>query len=356
MRAFLGTARRAALFDRTQLTVGLGLRLAPALLLVLAAGLALGEPQVAAVAAGGALIVGFGAFQQFTSSRAGPMLFAWLGTGLSTLIGTLAGGDGATMVLAAMIYAFWCGMLPAIGMGAFWIGQQCTIFLLIAGAYAGGIEQAFDRAALVMAGGLVQIACFTIILARERRALPWRSLHRILGDAATAFAGLRFHVRYNSPWIRFALHCALALAAAVVVERVIALPNGYWVAMTTLLLLRPDFQDALARSLGRIGGTIAGAALASLIAHVLAPGPAALATLVAAFAFLAYATVRFNYGVFSLFVTGYVVFLLVLAGVAEAQVAASRIESTAMGGVIALVAQCDFFVRYRARRTRPQTP
>jgi uncharacterized membrane protein YccC len=356
MRPFLATCRRAAQLDWPQFSLGAGLRLAPALVIVLAAGFALGEMRAAAVAASGAYTVGFGSSQQFTRSRAGPMLFAWFGTGLSTVIGTLAGNDGAIMVLAAVVFAFWCGMLPAIGMGAFWIGQQCTIFLLVAGAYAGGMDQALGRAALVMAGGVVQIACYTLIVARERGAIPWASLRPIFGDAATAFAGLGFHMRFHSPWIRFAIHCALAQAAAVVTERIFAFPNGYWLAMTTLILMRPDFQDMLARSLGRIGGTIAGVGFAWLIAQILAPGPAIMAALVAGFAFLAYSTVRLNYGVFSLFVTAYVVFLLVLAGLAEAQVAAARIESTVMGGAIALVAQVDFYLRYRAGRNPAQAP
>jgi uncharacterized membrane protein YccC len=90
--------------------------------------------------------------------------------------------------------------------------------------------------------------------------------------------------------------------------------------------------------------------LATLIAHVLTPQPYVLAILVTVFAFCSYASLRFNYSVFALFLTGYVVFLLVLAGLAEPQVAAARIVSTLIGGAFALAAHLDFYLRRRARR------
>jgi hypothetical protein len=337
-------------FDWAQAAPGLALRLMPPFALVLLAGLLLERPQEAAIMASGALVVGFGAFQQFTASRAGPMLFAALGTALSALVGTLAGNSDLAMVLAALLYGFWCGLLPAIGMGAFWVGQQCAIYLIIAGAYAGGWDHALARAALIAAGGLVQILCFAAILWIERRAAPRIALRRVLGDGALALSGFAYHIRLASPYFHFAVRFAVVLAAAVGIERAVGIPNGYWIAMTALILMRPDFQDTLARCLGRFGGTVGGAVLATLIAHVLTPQPYVLAILVTVFAFCSYASLRFNYSVFALFLTGYVVFLLVLAGLAEPQVAAARIVSTLIGGAFALAAHLDFYLRRRARR------
>jgi uncharacterized membrane protein YccC len=118
--------------------------------------------------------------------------------------------------------------------------------------------------------------------------------------------------------------------------------------------MRPDFQDTLQRSLGRIGGTLLGAIIATVLSAVLAPGPVALAVLVALFAFLAYGTLRLNYGVFSFFLTAYVVFLLALAGLGERQVAGERVISTLIGAAFALAAHIDFYF-YRARRRAQAT-
>ncbi len=347
---FAAVARQLIQFDRSQLAFRAASRLVPAMVVVLAVALFFNAPGAGAVAAASAYIVGVGSFQQFTRSRAGPMLFAWAGAVLSTFIGTLAGGSTVTMALVALIYGFWCGLLPAIGMGAFWVGQQCAVFLLIAGAYAGGLGPALGRTSLVLVGGAVQMACFAamLFLAEGRARVP--SPVGLIDDFRVAMLRLEFPVRQRSALFGFALRFAVTLVAAVATERVLAIPNGYWVAMTALLLMRPDFQDTLARGLGRVGGTIAGAAAASALSHFYAPGRVALAALVASFAFLGYATLRLNFVVFAFCVTSYVIFLLVLAGVAEPRVAEARILATLLGAGFALLAHLDF---YRVRQRRP---
>jgi hypothetical protein len=349
MKPLSATARQAVVLDWSQLTPGLALRLAPALVALLVAGLVLHSAAAGAIAASGAFVVGLGAFQQTAGARADIMLFALFGIGASTFIGTFVGNSNATMVLAALIYGFCCGMLPAVGMGAYWVGQQCTVFLLIAGAYAGGLDHALGRMALVVGGGVLQIASFVITGARARRGAMWPSLRSMVAAGTDALRGIGHQLRPGAPQFRFALRCSLVLAAALTTERLLAIPNGYWAAMTALLLMRPDFQDTLGRSLGRLLGTLGGVALATLVTHVLVPGPWSLATLVAGAALLAYATLRLNYGVFSLFLTAYVVFLLVLAGLAEAQVATARVVGTLIGGAFALAAHLDI---YFARRRR----
>ncbi len=104
-----------------------------------------------------------------------------------------------------------------------------------------------------------------------------------------------------------------------------------------------------------IGGTLCGCGARNVRSPISPrPGPAAaLAGLVVLFAFLSFATLRLNFGVFALFLTGYVVFLLVLAGLAAPRVAEARIESTLIGAAIALAAHVDFYVRFRAQRTAP---
>ncbi|MGH7088947.1 MAG: hypothetical protein ACREFQ_08605 [Stellaceae bacterium] len=102
-----------------KLTPREGLRLVPAILSTLALGLLFGDPAAGAIATGGALTTGFGAFQQFTRSRFGPMLFALIGIALSTFVGGEAGRSTPVLLAVAFLYGLWCGLLPAIGMGAY---------------------------------------------------------------------------------------------------------------------------------------------------------------------------------------------------------------------------------------------
>lgn len=336
-------------FEWAKLAPQAGLPLVPALLIILALGVAFDQPAAAAIATAGAFTTGFGAFQQFTRSRFGPMLFAAVGIALSTLIGGEAGKSTPVLLMLALVYGLWCGLLPAIGMGAFWIGQQFGVFLIVSSAY-GDAGHILERMLLVGSGGALQIVCYMLVLGLARGRRPRPSLRRMLADAVTAFSGLRFHLRLSSPRFQFAVRFALVLFAAASIERSLRMQNGYWIAMTALLLTRPDFQDTLVRGLGRVAGTLAGAVLATLITHLYVPATPALAALVALFAACSYVSVRAHYGLFSFFLTAYVVFLLVLAGLAEPQVAFSRAVATAVGASLALLAHIDLL---RLRRVLP---
>jgi hypothetical protein len=345
--------RQLVILEWSGLTFGLALRLVPAIAGVLTLGLLLGNPEAGAIASGGALVVGFGAFQQFAESRAVAMVLAGIGIALSSFIGTLAGNSTVAMALVALVYGFNCGLLPAVGMGAFWVGQQCTVFLIIAGAYSGGLGAALERTLLVSAGGALQLVCFALILFVERGALRVPGLAAALFAERAALARLVAHLDWRSPYFQFALRLSAALGMAVVIERWLAIPNGYWVTMTVILLMRLDFHDTLARCLGRSGGTVAGAGLATLIAVALHPSPLALAILVACFAGIAYGTLRLNYGIYSLFLTAYVVFLLTLAGLTEATTAEDRIIGTLIGAAFALAAHANFYRITRRSRAAP---
>ncbi len=149
---------------------------------------------------------------------------------------------------------------------------------------------------------------------------------------------------------RYALHLAIALSVAIAAERALALRNGYWVPMTALLVLRPDTRHTMARAFARVAGTIGGAAIASAVILSMHPGRTVLALLVALAALGAYVFQRATYGLLSACATAYVVFILSLVGLAEKEVAESRIAATALGGAIALAVQSVDDVRRRVRK------
>src|SRR4029077_10600549 len=93
---------------------------------------------------------------------------------------------------------------------------------------------------------------------------------------------LRANLTRRSTAFRHALRLAAAVAIATGIYRVADLPRGYWMPMTALLVLKPEFHDTFARGAARIAGTIAGAALATLIVHLLVPGPGSLTPIVLA--------------------------------------------------------------------------
>lgn len=155
-----------------------------------------------------------------------------------------------------------------------------------------------------------------------------------LGDAITT---LRANLSLGSTACRHALRLTVAVGIATMIYRVMQLPRGYWMPMTALLVLRPDFHDTFARGAARMAGTILGGGVATLLVTQLHPGPSGLTVLVLTFVWICYATFRMNYTLLTIAITGYVVFILMLSGVGEMAAVTLRAIDTIAGGCIALV-------------------
>lgn len=159
---------------------------------------------------------------------------------------------------------------------------------------------------------------------------------RLRPPVRDALLTLRANLSLKSTACRHALRLGVTLAIATGLYRAFSLPRGYWIPLTAVLVLKPEFHDTFARGLARIAGTLLGAGIATAIARLAHPGPHTLTVLVLGFVWAGYALVRTSYAVFTVCITGYVVFLLMLAGVPQLTAAAYRIEYTAAGGLLAL--------------------
>lgn len=165
------------------------------------------------------------------------------------------------------------------------------------------------------------------------RLAPLRAVPPI-GDALTT---LRANLSIESTACRHALRLTVAVGAATTIYRVMQLPRGYWMPMTALLVLQPNFHDTFTRGAARIAGTILGGGVATLLVTQLHPRPAGLTIMVLTFVWICYATFRVNYTLFTIAITGYVVFILMLSGVGEMAAVTLRAIDTVVGGCIALV-------------------
>jgi uncharacterized membrane protein YccC len=152
-----------------------------------------------------------------------------------------------------------------------------------------------------------------------------------------ALATLRANLSLESTACRHALRLTVAVGIATVIYRILNLPRGYWMPMTALLVLKPDFHDTFARGAARIAGTILGGAVAAVIVKELQPDSAVVTVLLLVFVWGCYALFRMNYTIFTIVVTGYVVFILKLSGVGEMTAVTARATDTIVGGVLALV-------------------
>ena len=137
---------------------------------------------------------------------------------------------------------------------------------------------------------------------------------------------------------RHAIRMAAAVAIAETMSRSLETPRAYWLPMTTVLVLKPEFTVTFTRGLLRIAGTIGGLLLATAMFYFLPAGIGLEVVLIGAFVFLLRWIGPANYGIFGVAVSALVVLLIAITGVSPKTVILPRGLNTIMGGTLALVA------------------
>lgn len=160
-------------------------RCAVAVAIPLLLGTSLGLPVVGVFGAVGALSVGFGSFQGAYRSRAALMLIATAAMAASIFMGSLVGGFALAASVAAGAWGFGGGLAVALGPAASFVGLQASVAVLVAGGFPAGARDAALRAALVLAGGLLQT--LLVVLVWPLRRFP--AERRTVGGVYRSLAG-----------------------------------------------------------------------------------------------------------------------------------------------------------------------
>lgn len=312
--------------------------------LCLAIGLAIGHPGVGLVSAGGAMNTGFGQKHRIDDSELVPMIFVTLGMAFSGFVGVLVGYQNLLLVVLSALWAFGYGLLTARPEGYAWVGQQCVVTFLVASAFPAPVNAAAARGLLLFAGGAVQLILSSLLLRifhklrdhlfqlacyfRDERA----AFLAALAETAQSVRQRRF---LNSA-LPYALRLAATVGLATEIYRRLHYPSGYWIPMTALLVLKPGLSDTASRAIARVLGTMCGAIVITFSLAHMNPTPLLLAAFTVVFAWLSYGLLNVNYGLFSVAITGHIVFLLSLNEVPGKTIAIHRTFCTVLGGAIAL--------------------
>ncbi|MEA3207211.1 MAG: hypothetical protein QOE70_268 [Chthoniobacter sp.] len=142
--------------------------------------------------------------------------------------------------------------------------------------------------------------------------------------------------------VRYSLRIAVLTMLAVALYKGFAIPHGYWIAFTIVVVLQPDYGSTRQRAGERIGGTLAGSLLGSALLWIKLPlflldGYAALM----AFAF-AYFLKR-RYGVAVFFVTLMLVLITETTTKVHLDFTITRLLSNIVGGAVALISALVFW-------------
>ena len=149
---------------------------------------------------------------------------------------------------------------------------------------------------------------------------------------------LRANLTPSSAVLRHAVRLGVLVSASDLVVRLSGSDRGYWVPLTALVVLRPDFASTFQRSSMRVIGTVAGLLLATALVHWVPGGVGYEIALVALFFF----GMRFagpnNLALSAAGLAALVVVLLELYGIPAHTTMRLRAEDTLLGGALALVA------------------
>jgi len=203
--------------------------------------------------------------------------------------------------------------------------RALTIALAHAHALGGQLRAAVRNADFAGSRGELRLQAHDARLPRELRP-------------RSALAILRANLRLSSIACRHAIRCGVCLALAVAGERWLGISHGYWIPMTTAIVLKPDFAGTFSFGFLRVVGTLLGLALTTALLHFAFAGDWSRIALFAAlcFGFRELTTVHYGLGVMLL--TGVIVVLLTFEGISPSETMVARATGTSIGSALALLA------------------
>jgi len=153
---------------------------------------------------------------------------------------------------------------------------------------------------------------------------------------------------FHSLTLRHALRVTVVCGLDVALILLLHIDHGYWLLLTSLIVLQPHVSGTLRRGLERIGGTVGGGILAAVLA-VLLHNQLVIAAVLFPLTLLSIAVLPLSYAAFAFFLTpAFVLAWLPYSG--DWQLALIRIFNTFAGAVIAILAMMFLFPIYERDR------
>ena len=151
-----------------------------------------------------------------------------------------------------------------------------------------------------------------------------------------AIDAIRANWTMRSANMRHALRLAVVGVVDVIAMRLIHVNHGFWLPMTSIILMQPYSAGTNRKSVQRVTGTIAGGLLAAVLAAAV-PGPRAMIVAITLLAALTLATYAVDYAVYCFFLTPTFV-LMSLPHLHDWRYAGIRMGTTLAGAAIAIAA------------------
>jgi Fusaric acid resistance protein-like len=322
----------------------------------LIAGQLTGHTREGATASAGALIIGYANLGGPYRLQAKTLVACAGCVCAAVILGAVAQPSVIASAVVAAGWAFIAGLSVSQGPRVALVATLATWSLLLAGDLRLHGQSPLFESALIAAGAAIQVA---VVLASARLG-PLRAEPPV---AAGSEAAIQTILRRNSPsprrawphrhgrWVRHptltrvdlrsptvrhAVRLAVALLIAVIAYRTFSLGFGYWVPLTVLFLLKPDYQTTVVRALGRALGTLTGAAVAWLIITAFGGSNASCLALMIALVGVALGLYRANYALSTIALTTVIALVAQVGGGSPVGALIDRTTDVGVGTLIAL--------------------
>jgi uncharacterized membrane protein YccC len=160
----------------------------------------------------------------------------------------------------------------------------------------------------------------------------------LIGSLLATVGVMRSHLTWTSPVLRHAVRLSAATALGVAADRFGGVAFGHWIALTVLMVVRPETAHTYTRCVGRVAGIAAGIVVASTLTLVWQPTGPSAAVVAAVFLAVTYWVAPLGYLAVSAAVAATVVFLLDIDAAAAGPAVKDLLFAVIIGGGLAVVA------------------
>ena len=148
---------------------------------------------------------------------------------------------------------------------------------------------------------------------------------------------IQTNLTISSPGFRHSIRIGVTAAIAVLIAHLTHLPRGYWLPLTVVVIMAPDFGGSfLVRSLQRGVGTILGGLMAAFIL-LQVQDEMIIFVLLLLFTFLAISLLTINYALFVFFLTPLIVTMYGLSDIGDWHISYDRVLDTLLGIALTLL-------------------
>ncbi len=164
---------------------------------------------------------------------------------------------------------------------------------------------------------------------------------------------IRHSFTFRSVAFRHALRLAIVVAIAQLLAYLLPIPRGYWVTLTALIALKPDFGGTFKVTQQRVLGTCIGG-LIGIVLVMLIHNAVVVTLAILLLMFAAMSLRHLSYSLFLTLLTPVIILLLNAIGSGTWEVGISRITDSLIGGALALLGSYLLFPSWERQQLPAQ--